>query len=106
MWSSGRRFPAARQVEDAAPKLRAKGAAAALQALLDEDSLSAATKLPELSERGARRLFERLVALGAVRELTGRQTFRLYGLLSNGARRKADDRRDREEVSRLDRELI
>ena len=48
--------------------------------MLEEDSLSAATKLPGLSERGARRLFERLVALQAVRELTGRPTFRLYGL--------------------------
>ena len=55
-------------------------AAAALQALLDEDSLAAATRIAGLSERGARRLFERLAALGAIRELTGRATFRLYGL--------------------------
>ena len=61
-------------------KLRAKGAGAALRALLDEDSLSAATPLAGLSERGARRLFERLVALGALRELTGCETFQLYGL--------------------------
>ena len=62
------------------PKLRAKGAGAALQALLDEDSLSAATKFSGLSERGSRRLFDRLVGLGAVRELTGRATFQLYKL--------------------------
>jgi Protein of unknown function (DUF1403) len=42
--------------------------------------LSAATHIAGLSERGARRLFERLVSLGAIRELTGRTTFRLYGL--------------------------
>jgi Protein of unknown function (DUF1403) len=65
----------------AQPKLRAKGAGAALQALLEEDSLSAATRIGgQISERGARRLFDRLVALGAIRELTGRATFRLYGL--------------------------
>ena len=65
----------------AQPKLRAKGAGAALQALLDEDSLSASSIIGgQISERGARRLFERLVSLGAVRELTGRATFRLYGL--------------------------
>ena len=71
----------AQKLLEAAPKLRAKGAPAALQALLDDDSLSASTKIGgQLSERGARRLFDRLVALGAIRELTGRATFRLYGL--------------------------
>jgi hypothetical protein len=70
----------AARLAEAAPKLRAKGAKAALQALLDEDSLAAATPIAGLFERGTRRLFERLVALGAIRELTGRATFRLYGL--------------------------
>jgi hypothetical protein len=70
----------AQKLFQAAPKLRAKGAGAALRALLDEDSLSAATPIGGLSERGARRLYDRLVALGAIRELTGRTAFRLYGL--------------------------
>ena len=70
----------AQKLAEATPKLRAKGAKAALQALLDEDSLAAATPIAGLSQRGARRLFERLAALGAIRELTGRATFRLYGL--------------------------
>ena len=71
----------AEKLEKAAPKLRAKGAGAALRALLDEDCLAASSQIGgQLSERGARRLFERLVALGAIRELTGRATFRLYGL--------------------------
>ncbi len=71
----------AENLEKAAPKLRAKGAGAALRALLDEDCLAASSEIRgQLSERGARRLFDRLVALGAIRELTGRATFRLYGL--------------------------
>ena len=71
----------AEKLDKAAPKLRAKGAGAALRALLDEDCLDASSKIGgQMSERGARRLFDRLVALGAIRELTGRATFRLYGL--------------------------
>jgi Protein of unknown function (DUF1403) len=71
----------AQRLFEAAPKLRAKGAGAALLALLDDDSLSVSSKIDgPMSERGARRLFDRLVALGAIRELTGRATFRLYGL--------------------------
>jgi hypothetical protein len=71
----------AEKLAEAAPKLRAKGAGAALRALLDEDCLAASSQIGgQLSERGARRLFDRLVALGAIRELTGRATFRLYGL--------------------------
>ena len=71
----------AENLEKAALKLRAKGAGAALRALLDEDCLAASSQIGgQISERGARRLFDRLAALGAIRELTGRATFRLYGL--------------------------
>ena len=70
----------AARLADAAPKLRAKGKGRALEALFDDDAVSAAAPIPGLSERARRRLFERLVALGVARELTGRNTFRLYGL--------------------------
>lgn len=66
----------------AAPKLRAKGAARVIEMLLEDDCVSAsrAAKTARLSDRAARRLFERLMTLGAVRELSGRTNFRLYGL--------------------------
>jgi hypothetical protein len=65
-----------------APKLRAKGAARAIALVLSDDAVSPAraATMSGLSDRAARRLFERLVALGAVRELSGRANFRLYGL--------------------------
>jgi hypothetical protein len=61
-----------------APKLRAKAAGAAVAMFLNRDAV-APSALP-LPDRAARRLCDRLVALGAVRELTGRDTFRLYGV--------------------------
>ena len=54
-------------------------AAFILTALLTEDALAAQAGA-EASDRAARRLFDRLTSLGLVRELTGRPTFRLYGL--------------------------
>jgi len=68
------------RLADAAPKLRAKGKTGALAALLADDAVSAAALIPDLSDRARRRLFDRLVTLSAARELTGRKTFRLYGL--------------------------
>lgn len=61
-----------------APKLRAKGAGEAVEMFLTRDVV-APSALP-LPDRAARRLCDRLVELGAVRELTGRDTFRLYGI--------------------------
>ncbi|MFT3690346.1 DUF1403 family protein [Paenirhodobacter sp.] len=63
----------------AAPKLRGKDAQAAVAALMAEDAIPAQAGA-RTSDRAARRLFERLTGLGLVRELTGRATFRLYGL--------------------------
>jgi hypothetical protein len=64
------------------PKLRAKGAARVVDLLLADDCISSAraAKNAGLSDRAARRLFERLVELGSVREVSGRPSFRLYGL--------------------------
>ena len=65
-----------------APKLRAKPAPKIVDLLLAEDCVSAAeaARQAPMTDRAARRLFDRLVALGAARELSGRPTFRLYGL--------------------------
>ena len=66
------------QLQAVAPKLRAKGAGEAVEMFLSRDAV-AATALP-LPPRAARRLCDRLVDLGAVREFIGRDMFRLYGV--------------------------
>jgi Protein of unknown function (DUF1403) len=65
-----------------APKLGAKPATKIVGLLLAEDCVSpaeAARQAP-MTDRAARRLFDRLVRLSAAREVSGRPTFRLYGL--------------------------
>jgi Protein of unknown function (DUF1403) len=64
----------------AATQLRAKRADAVIDMLHNEDAVLPSALGRVMSDRAARRVFDRLVALGAVRELTGRSTFRLYGL--------------------------
>lgn len=71
-----------------APKLRAKGSDDAVALFLSEDAVFPSTMLSPtikgtrtpMSEQAARRLCDRLIDLGVVRELTGRATFRLYGV--------------------------
>lgn len=65
-------------LKEVAPRLRAKGAGDAVDMFLARDAV-APSALP-LPDRAARRLCDRLVDLGAIRELTGRDTFRLYGV--------------------------
>jgi len=78
----------AQRLRAIAPKLRAKGSDAAVALFLREDAvLPSAMLAPRIqgasipmTDRAARRLCDRLVDLGVVKELTGRSTFRLYGV--------------------------
>ena len=71
-----------------APKLRTRGKAAAVDLFLTEDVVAPSAMLSPrirgstipMTDRAARRFCERLVALGVAHELTGRATFRLYGI--------------------------
>ena len=75
-----------------APKLRAKGAGEAAQVFLSRDAVMPAA-LP-LSDRAARRLCDRLVELGVVRELTGR--IRSVFTESEMAKDRSDSELDRD----------
>ncbi|WP_027053674.1 DUF1403 family protein [Mesorhizobium erdmanii] len=68
------------RLQAVAPKLRARASALVVERLLSDDAIVASEKIAGMSDRGLRRLFDRLVELGAVRELSGRPSFRIYGL--------------------------
>jgi hypothetical protein len=63
-----------------ASKLRAKGSEDAVALFLSRDAVAPAALTSLRSDRAARRFCDRLVELEVVRELTGRDTFRLYGI--------------------------
>ncbi len=70
------------------PKLRTKGSQDAVRLFLSEDAVLPSTMLSPIirgsstamTPRSARRLCERLIELGVAKELTGRASFRLYGV--------------------------
>lgn len=68
------------RLTEVVPKLRAKGAEEAATMFLTRDAVAPTALTSLRSDRAARRFCDRLVELGAVRELTGRDTFRLYGV--------------------------
>ena len=71
-----------------APKLRSRGSDEAINLFLSEDAVLPSSMLSPtirgssttMTPRSARRFCERLIELGVIRELTGRSSFRLYGV--------------------------
>ncbi|WP_410000594.1 DUF1403 family protein [Mesorhizobium sp. SP-1A] len=62
------------------PKLRSRAAGEVVVQLLGDDAVSGTLTTKNLSRWASRRLFDRLLELGAARELSGRPAFRIFGL--------------------------
>ncbi|MEJ5220229.1 DUF1403 family protein [Cognatishimia sp. D5M38] len=80
---SDRAADLARRVErlnSIAVKLRAKGSEEAVALITSRDAVTPAHLASLRSSRSARRFCDRLIELGVIRELSGRDTFRLYGV--------------------------
>ena len=59
---------------------RSKAAGDVIALLMTDDAVSGSLTTRTMTRWASRRLFERLHQFEAVRELSGRATFRLYGL--------------------------
>jgi hypothetical protein len=70
----------AERLRAAVPKLRSRAAGDVVDQLLGDDAVSGTLTTKNLSRWASRRLFDRLQKVGAVRELSGRSTFRIFGL--------------------------